>query len=337
MAPKRLIVAQRSRTARRQARAQLGALRNQIVARATLLRYERAVGAFYNYLDDIGRSLPDDAGELDDLACRRIEDLWQDGDARAYAGDLLSGLSHFIATVKGRLPSAWRLFSAWGRAELPCRAPPLSPDIVLAMCGFALADGHVQAAAAMALGFHALLRSTELTSMVKGDLHLDATRSTGVLNLGLTKGGQRRGVVEHVSLDDANVVRLLSLACEGLERGDTVCGRNGRDFYAKFQAYLARLKLGAEGYKPYSLRRGGATHWFRRSGSMAATCERGRWSNAKTARIYINDGLLVLLDIKLSKAQRELIREGNALWSSLVLGIGPQPPTQKRSRRRSTV
>ena len=332
-----MITAQKSRTARRQARAQLGALQNQIVARATLLRYEKAVGAFYSWLDVIGRGLPDEPAELDDLACRRIEELWQEGDAKAFAGDLLSGLSHFIAAMKGRLPAAWRLFSAWGRAELPSRAPPLSPDILLAMCGFALADGNIQAAAGMALGFHALLRSAELTNLVKGDVHLDVARGTGVLNLGLTKGGQRRGVVEHVTLDDSNVIRLLSLACEKLQRGDLVCGRTGRDFTMKYQSYLARLHLGSDGYKPYSLRRGGATHWFRRSGSMTQTCERGRWSNAKTARIYINDGLLVLLDVQLTGPQRELVREGNALWASLVLGVSPQPPTQKRSLKRAAV
>ena len=324
------------RASRRQARAQLGALRDQVVARGTLKRYEKAVDAFFRYLDETGRALPSEPDALDALACSRIEDLWQEGDARAYAGDMLSGLSHFIESVRGKLPAAWRLFTAWGRAELPCRAPPFSPDIVLAMCGFALAAGDLASAAALSLGFHALLRSGELTSMLKGDVYLDADRGTGVLNLGLTKGGQRRGVVEHVPLDDGNVVRLLAVALEGKEKGDLVCGRSSRDFMASFRSYLAKLRLGNEGYKLYSLRRGGATHWFRRSGSMAGTCERGRWSSSRTARIYINDGLLVLLDLEFNSSQRRAIQEGLSHWNKLVLGVCPQPPSRVQKRRHLT-
>ena len=318
MAPKRIVLALKGKTARRNARAELGALRDLIVAKSTLLRYEKAVDAFFRHLDTQGLQLPDNYDGLDLLVCGRIEDMWEEGDAKAYAGDLLSGMAHFIESLRGKLPAAWRLFTAWGKAELPCRAPALSVEIVLAMCGFAIRDRNLRAASGFAGGFHGLFRTGELTGLLAGDLCLDDVRGTGVANLGLTKGGKRRGAIDHVELNDANVVRLLALTKEALEPGDRMCGLSSRHFTSDFNRYLARLHLGSVGYKVYSLRRGGATHWFRKSGSMAGTCERGRWSSAQTARIYINDGLLTLLNLGLTKEQQSAVSRGLALWHSFV-------------------
>jgi len=283
------------------------------------MRYTKAVDSFFVWMDERGITMPNDPDSLDTLVSERIEDLWQEGDAKAQAGDVLSGLSHFVETVRGKLPGAWRLFTAWGKAELPSRAPPLSVDMVLGMMGYALNVGDVRFAAALALGFHCLLRSAELMGAMVGDLSLDVRRGTGVLNLGFTKGGKRRGVIEHVALNDPNIVKLLSLAVEGLDKGELICSRSPSDFHRVFRFYLQQLHFTNGGYKPYSLRRGGATYWFKKCGNMTGTCERGRWSSARTARIYINDGLLELLDIELSKAQRSRIDRGVALWKDFIL------------------
>ena len=44
-------------------------------------------------------------------------------------------------------------------------------------------------------------------------------------------------------------------------------------------------------FLPYSVRRGGATAHFVQDGSLDITCERGRWGNMKTARVYVNTAL----------------------------------------------
>ena len=53
------------------------------------------------------------------------------------------------------------------------------------------------------------------------------------------------------------------------------------------------------GFKPYSIRRGGATAYFRVTRNMEATLDRGRWSSARVARIYINDGLAKEVELPL--------------------------------------
>ena len=42
-------------------------------------------------------------------------------------------------------------------------------------------------------------------------------------------------------------------------------------------------------YKPYSMRRGGATLLFKLSQSYDHVTQRGRWAHARTACIYINE------------------------------------------------
>ena len=52
-------------------------------------------------------------------------------------------------------------------------------------------------------------------------------------------------------------------------------------------------------FRWYSCRRGGATHHFRKTNNMALVCHVGRWNDARTARIYITDGLASLTDLSL--------------------------------------
>ena len=66
---------------------------------------------------------------------------------------------------------------------------------------------------------------------------------------------------------------------------------------------MIALSLDPDDYKPYSLRRGGATFLFQTRGDLLATIVRGRWANSPTARIYINEALaLVTASAPLSPA-----------------------------------
>ena len=62
---------------------------------------------------------------------------------------------------------------------------------------------------------------------------------------------------------------------------------------------LQSLSLEQWEFRPYSLRRGGATFWFNRHGSLDRILLQGRWMAAKTARTYLNEGLAVLTEINI--------------------------------------
>ena len=52
------------------------------------------------------------------------------------------------------------------------------------------------------------------------------------------------------------------------------------------------------GYRPYSLRRGGATAAFRSGLAWQAIAETGRWSSLATLRIYVTEAVAELTRIQ---------------------------------------
>ena len=75
--------------------------------------------------------------------------------------------------------------------------------------------------------------------------------------------------------------------------------RSHRVYRAHFSRLLKELHLEAFGFRPYSLRRGGATFWFQRHGSFGRLLVQGRWQAAKTARVFLNEGLALLAELLL--------------------------------------
>ena len=79
-------------------------------------------------------------------------------------------------------------------------------------------------------------------------------------------------------------------------------------FYDLFKKGLRWLGLEGYGFQPYSLRRGGATAYFRATKSMEATLDRGRWASARVARIYVNDGLAKEVELRFDQETQERLR-----------------------------
>ena len=61
-----------------------------------------------------------------------------------------------------------------------------------------------------------------------------------------------------------------------------------------FNECLEGLGISEMGFRPYSLRRGGATFFFQKHQSLDKILVQGRWHTQKSARIYLNEGLAVL-------------------------------------------
>ena len=85
-------------------------------------------------------------------------------------------------------------------------------------------------------------------------------------------------------------------------------GLSAVHFREVFRALVAKVGLPPEDWQPYSLRRGGATADFRHHGRMDLTMIRGRWANQRTARIYVNDALAALAELKAGAARETRIQ-----------------------------
>ena len=79
-------------------------------------------------------------------------------------------------------------------------------------------------------------------------------------------------------------------------------------FYSTFKKGLRWLGLEEFGFQPYSLRRGGATAYFRATRNMEMALDRGRWSSARVARIYLNDGLAREVELRFGVATQGVLR-----------------------------
>ena len=294
----------KSKLSRKASRKKIGRLKDQVVAPKTLERYKFHVGKFLTFLAILGMCFPTSFLELDEMVCMYVEQLWEDGDPKGWAGDTISGLGHFFPNAKKSLAGSWRLHGAWGRAELPSRATPFTPLIVYALAYLAWKESWVDTAVLLILGFHRFPRSGELFSATAGDFTLDDSLN-GVWGLPLTKSGQRFGAKESLVLEDPWVVGLLKNFLEGKLPGDSLSSVRAGIQRSRLKKLVELAGLGDENFQWYSCRRGGATHAFRKTNNLGWVCTIGRWGNTRTARIYITDALAQLTEMSLSAAVRK--------------------------------
>ena len=168
------------------------------------------------------------------------------------------------------------------------------------------------------VGFQALLRTSELMGLKKSDVQFHSGRTTATLNLGMTKSGKRRGRPESLLIDDPSTLDLLELALLNLRPGEYLIGRSAPRFRKDFEKLLDVLGLSGFDFKPYSLRRGGASHLFHETGNMSLTQERGRWSSLQTARLYVDEAVAVMGAAVMSVKQKHNCQKYCLVLSKLV-------------------
>ena len=281
---------------RKKQRQTLGTLRNLTVQPATRQRYQKAVDHFLHFLRGERIPLPTCRDAMDPLVCDYLEHLWASGAGRAQASDCLAGLQNETPGLRGRMPGAWRLLKAWHMNEIPSRAPPLPAHVVHAMAGWAIFTGHAAFAVSLLVGFYGMLRTGEILSLRRSHFSSSPTASRVVISLGFTKGGKRAGAAESSVLGYDIAVRFVQRWMKIAASGAALTPSPAK-WRQLFNDALKALNLSSFEFRPYSLRRGGATFWFTKHGSLDTILVQGRWQTPKTARIYLNEGLSVLAEL----------------------------------------
>ena len=321
MMPKtRGVLSHPSKAARKLARQALGPLSLRVVSPNALKRYKAALDWFFFWARATNRSIPATSFELDGLVAEAIETGWQEGESRGLMGDLLSALPHFFTGLRNKLPSGWRLWSAWGKLELPLRAWPLRQEQLYACCHAVWQWGFADCAILMWTAFEGLLRTAEVLSLCAKQLHFKRDLRSVFISLPNTKGSARKGAAEGVLIEEPVLTKLLAKAVANLLPGDKLLRRSQPQFRIVFDAAIKECGLDGH-FKPYSLRRGGATHWFRTTGSLDTTTDRGRWGCVKTARIYINTGLAEMNEQLQSTSCVQKVTSFSCAWRSTAAAV----------------
>ena len=301
-----------SREDRQRARAQV-VLADVGISPATLQRYYVAVRRLTPVLEQISTE-----ADLDESIAEWIQAEFEDGTPMYLVADALSGLHHFEPFTKRRLVRSWRLYGIWRKYEVPCRAPPLPVDITLAMAGWCISHGQLVMGALILLGFHCLLRTGEILCIKPSDVLLSDTH--GVLAIPRSKSGLRFNTTESVTITDQRVLLVLQSALDIRSTQGLVqvpfWQHSGSAFRNLFRKVLLELSVGDLNFKPYSIRRGGATHEYRSHGLMERTLVRGRWRNSNVARLYISEGLSMLPSLRMSPAAAAKIAEYSSFFQN---------------------
>ena len=286
----------RTKEERKHVRKKLGSLKSLTVQPKTKERYQLALNSFFKYLRHEQLQLPTRRDGLDEIVSDYLEYLWAEGEGRAAANNLMAGLQDYDPKLKGHLPGSWRLLKTWTTQEVPQRAPPLTYPILKAMVGWSIFNHEYSFGLSLLVAFHGLLRTGELLALQAHQVHMTSVRQPAVLSLGLTKSGKRVGAAESITLTDSDVLKWLwewKLHCKEHE----FLTAKPHIWRQMFSRCTQELKIQEWSFRPYSLRRGGATSLFVKTGNLDRVILAGRWTALKTARIYLNSGLAMLADL----------------------------------------
>ena len=192
--------------ARQAKRREIGALKANRVAETTAVRYYKHVYWYWIWMAMNGIGSVDNWEQMDAICSDYIEFLWDANQNLSMAADTLSGLQHVLMT-RGKLPISWGFLTIWRSKEPPSRAPPMSELMALAIAAqWAFVQGNAGPAVGILLAFYGFLRVGEMFKLISANVIFAADMSSLVLNLGETKGGKRKGVLESVVIDDSVTV-----------------------------------------------------------------------------------------------------------------------------------
>eukprot|EP00438_Fugacium_kawagutii_P011728 Skav222902 [mRNA] locus=scaffold1489:76567:81134:+ [translate_table: standard] len=290
-----LIGSDQLRAQRRRSRKGIS-LEDRGIASSTRSRYFEAVRHVLPLLSQNGTE--------DEIISAWIEEQYLEGEAITTISDTLSGLHHFAPYLRNTLSKSWRLFRLWRRIEKPRQAPPLPPSFARGMVNRAIEVESLDLAVIISLGFWGMLRTGELIALFP--CQVLTTHRQAVIQLGATKSGLRRNQDENVVVEDPATVILLQ---EWIQLRTQRCTldlpaypQGAQHFRDRFKEVLRFFKV-EHTFRPYSLRRGGATTDFKAHGQMERTLIRGRWASTGAARQYIQEGLSELVKMKITEDQ----------------------------------
>ena len=218
----------------------------------------------------------------------------------------------FLSALEQRsILHSWKLFGVWRRVEVPCRAPPLTLRLVRSLAAFEIDQGNMEMATLLLLAFHCLLRTGEILALKPTDFLLNDDQ--GIVSLQQSKSGVRNRAKEAVSITDTLVLDCLHELLKFRRQFNLMqlplWSSTGSHFRARFAWLCEYFHLQQFHFRPYSLRRGGATKVFQDTGSMETALLRGRWESRRVAKIYICDALSFLPAIKLSAESQSRLRQ----------------------------
>ena len=270
-----MIIEHRDQAERAKQRKALGTLKELTVKLSTKKRYDKAVCASFNYLARHQVHLPKHPELVDEILSGYVEDLWESGESRYLAADTVCGLQYHQPTLRRKLVQSWQALKTWSRLEVPARAPPLTPHTLDVLSGALHLQGPSLGLAAQ-VAFRGLLRTGELLAVKAADIMFAHNNAKAFVQLHESKTMRTNPATRLVAISDYKVVTLLRAWKASVPGSASLVPMPPHQFRKAYGLALANANLGSYGFKPYSLRRDGATELFLTCHSFSTVTQHGQ-------------------------------------------------------------
>lgn len=266
------------------------------LAPATLQKYTQALNLFLAFCEERTARVSS-VRAVDRLLANYIQHLFDAGRPFHLAACAVFGLQHHAPWTAQHLSSAKLALKGWHRLRPSESHPPLTWELTCLLSLWMARRGEHDAALAVLLGFDCYLRIGEILGLKVKDVatardpRLGSAYRGVMLRLAKTKTGNNQAV----TVESPDVSALLQTHLRGRGGNELVFAVSRSRFYNLLHSACQAFGLADHGYTPHSLRHGGATRHFLQGRPIADIQFRGRWSDAKSVRTYIQSGRALLL------------------------------------------
>eukprot|EP00435_Cladocopium_sp_Y103_P054322 s280_g17.t1 len=254
-----------------------------------------------------GRKLPRSYARLDQLVADYINHLFQEQETLTKAGWLLSGLKRLYPRVRRELAISQQWYNNWCREHTPRRATPLTWQLLQAFVGVCIHLRWYRLATILLTSFVFFLRTSEGLHLRPGDFLCSPSDGSLVLRIAASKTSPT--AQQSLAHFDPRLVSLLQTLLQGLNPEEPLWQFSFSHFRVCFTQLCHFFELQSLELVPYSIRRGGATYFYTKTDSLDAVMIRGRWKDATTARIYLDDARACLVRLCIPGHAKPLIRQ----------------------------
>lgn len=271
-------------------------LMGMALAPKTLEKYTKALQLFLDFCSTRGYMASNER-DIDRYLCMYLQHLYDNGQPFHLAACAIFGLQHKSPWMAQHLHGSKLALKGWHRSSPSVSHPPLTWELTCLLSVWMLVHGELDASLAMLVGFDCYLRIGELFNLTVQDIakandpRVGAAYRGVMLRLAKTKTGNN----QTVTVESKDVSYLLQQHICDRRPDDKVFPITKTRFYSIMQQACSAFGLGDHGYTPHSLRHGGATRHFLQGKPIGDIQFRGRWSEAKSVRTYIQSGRALLL------------------------------------------
>lgn len=319
-------------------------LQDLALAPASLKSYNKSLNSFLTYARLTPQQLlSEPATRLDRLLAVYIQHSYDCASPFTYASHALHAVIYHRPDVKAQMFISRQCIKGWERVKKSTSHPPLTWELTVVIACTLARSGYHGPAVAMLVGFDCYLRVGELTRIRRRDIVLpnDARMGRAHTSMAVCLTKTKTGPNQSVALQNRDVADILCAWVHGLVPGPTTDANPlVFDFAPDLLRRLMRnacvqLGVGQTPYVPHSLRHGGATADFLRTGSIQHVQFRGRWKLTETVRTYVQTARALLAAQQVPAALNDLgMRLSDALVPVMTHLLHSVPGLFPQARKR---